>query len=284
MAIDGVLGIIGAGNMGAALARGVIGFQVLPPDHILVIDINSEKTAVLAEDLGVCVAPSSAELLAGSDVVVLAVKPQFMAAMLEEIAPHVRPENLIISIAAGIPAAMIEKALGGEPRVVRVMPNTPLMCGYGAAGAARGRFAGDADMQAALDIFRAVGVAVEVDESQINAVTGLSGSGPAYVFRLMEALKAAGEQAGLSPEVADVLSRQTVLGAAMMVDQTKQEPAELRRQVTSPNGTTEAGLKVLDDGGFMDLIARTVLRATERGDELAKLAELHKPSGKEEMR
>ena len=267
------LGLIGAGNMGGALLRGVAAAGLVAPDSIWVADAAEGKAAALAEELGAHAAASNAEVLSATETIILAVKPQNVAELLAEIAPGARPEHLFISIAAGIPIAMMQKTLGPAARIVRVMPNTPSMLGHGAAGAARGPAATSADLKRTLAIFQAVGVAVEVDESQINAVTGLSGSGPAYVFYLIEALTAAGWQAGLAPDVADQLSRQTVLGAAVMAQETGQDPAELRRQVTSPGGTTEAGLRILSEADFPGLIARTVARAAERGEELGKLLE-----------
>ncbi|MBN1868566.1 pyrroline-5-carboxylate reductase [Candidatus Sumerlaeota bacterium] len=272
MSENWVLGFIGAGNMGSALIRGVIEAGLLSADRIRIADVDARKTSSLAKHLGVGVAANNTDLLAQADTIVLAVKPQGMIAVLSEIAPGASERHLFVSIAAGVPIRKFEEALGGSARVVRVMPNTPSMIGCGAAGLARGTHATPADMERALSVFRSVGCAVEVEESQLDAVTGLSGSGPAYVFHMIEALTDAGEKAGLSREVATVLTHQTVLGAARMVVETGVEPAELRRRVTSPNGTTEAGLKILSEGGFLDLVGRTVARAAERSRELAKLA------------
>ncbi|HUT26044.1 MAG TPA: pyrroline-5-carboxylate reductase [Sumerlaeia bacterium] len=267
------LGFVGVGNMGAALARGVVQSGLLPPERVWVSDVDPGKTRRLADELKVRVAEGNRDLLARTDTPVLAVKPQGFSDLLDELAPAAESRHLFISIAAGVPVRAITRRLGRDARVVRVMPNTPALIGCGATGVARGGGATDADLQWTLEIFNSVGVAVEVREEQINAVTGLSGSGPAYVFHLVEALTRAGEKAGLAPETAAALTRQTLLGAARMVCESGIDPAELRRRVTSPGGTTEAGLKILADADFLGLIERMVARATERGAELARMAE-----------
>ncbi len=269
----GTIGFLGVGNMGAALARGVINGGLVEARSVTVFDLDSAKVLRLTADLGVQAAASGAELLEKADTVVLAVKPQAMRQTLEELAPHVRADHLFISIAAGIPIALLEGILTRTRRFIRVMPNTPAMVGLGAAGVAAGVGATPFDIESTLAIFASVGLAVQVEEHQIDAVTGLSGSGPAYVFHLMEALAAAGQANGLAPDVAEKLALQTVLGAGVMARETGVAFAELRRQVTSPKGTTEAGLNALADGGFVDLIERAVTRATERGRELGKLFE-----------
>lgn len=265
------LGLIGAGNMGSALIRGVIESNLLSPANISIYDIDTAKTANLAQELKVKVAPSPADLLKQADTIIFASKPQDIHKVLDAIAPQVGPAHLFISIAAGIPLKVIAGRLGPAARLIRVMPNTPAMIGCGATGVARGAAATDADAQRALAIFGSFGLAVEVDESLLDAVTGLSGSGPAYVFYMIEALAAAGEKAGLSPDIAAALTRQTVLGAARMVIETGTNPAELRRRVTSPNGTTEAGLRVMREADFPGIIERTVAAATERGRELGRM-------------
>ncbi|MFP4580030.1 MAG: pyrroline-5-carboxylate reductase [Candidatus Sumerlaeia bacterium] len=268
---DWKLGLIGCGNMGSALLAGVVKAGVVSTDCVGLTDVDAAKASALAADLGAKQCVSNGELLEFADVVILAVKPQVMGDVLAELASSVREKHLFISIAAGIPLSMIEGKLGGDVRAIRVMPNTPALLGCGASGLAKGRLATDADMQRAIDIFQAVGVAVEVDEDQINAVTGLSGSGPAYVFRMAEVLVRAGEKAGLDAAASLMLARQTILGAARMMTETTDSPEELRRKVTSPGGTTEAGLKVMDEGGFAELIEKVVIRARDRGDELGKM-------------
>ena len=264
------LGLIGAGNMGTALLAGVVKAGLVAASDVFVTDVDSGRARSLAESVGGRAVDSNTALLEAADTIILAVKPQVIGDVLGEIAPVASARHLFISIAAGIPIGLITGALGDDARVVRVMPNTPSLLGCGAAGLASGGGATPEDMQRALDIFGAVGIAVEVEESQINAVTGLSGSGPAYVFRMVEAMVEAGVSVGLSREAAEQLTLQTVLGAARMVVETDVDPAELRRRVTSPGGTTEAGLAVMEEAGFADIVGRTVARATERGEELGR--------------
>jgi pyrroline-5-carboxylate reductase len=264
------LGLIGCGNMGSALIRGAVKSGLLDGRRVVPHDVENEKARHLAAEIGARHADTIGDLMDRADTIVLATKPQGMEAVLGEIAPRATAGHLFISIAAGIPLSMMEKRLGDGARVIRVMPNTPALLGCGAAGLARGNHARNADMDRAMDIFQSVGVAVEVPESRMDAVTGLSGSGPAYVFRLAEALARAGEKAGLPAEAALLLTKQTILGAARMMMETSDPPAELRRKVTSPGGTTEAGLRVMEDSGFEEIMERVVLRATERGAELGR--------------
>ncbi|HBF35486.1 TPA: pyrroline-5-carboxylate reductase [Candidatus Sumerlaeota bacterium] len=264
------LGLIGCGNMGGALVRGVIKSGLLSPERVRVTDVDAAKAKAFAEELGVMALGNNTDIATQSDVVIFAAKPQNMAELLGELA-SVTAQPLYISIAAGISLMWMESRLGADARVVRVMPNTPAMIGCGAAGAARGKNVSDADMALTLDIFCAVGDALEVPESKINAVTGLSGSGPAYVFRMIEVMAKAGEKVGLEPAAALKLTLRTVLGAARMAVETGVAPAELRRRVTSPKGTTEAGLKAMEDGGFEELMEQAVSAATVRSEELGKL-------------
>ncbi len=265
------LGFIGAGNMGAALMRGACKTAIVNPGDLWIYDPDTAKTGELSTELSIRVAESGQQVLEKADNVILAVKPQIISDVLAALHSGVRPGQLFISIAAGIPCSLIEDALGPDAIVVRTMPNTPAMLSLGATAIAPGSRANAEHIATAKAIFDSVGVAVEVEESQINAVTGLSGSGPAYVFRMVEALTRAGVAAGLSPEVSDKLARQTVLGAATMAANPDADPADLRRRVTSPGGTTEAGLQVMDEADFMLLIQNVVIRARDRGQELGKV-------------
>ncbi len=266
----GTIGFLGVGNMGAALARGVINGGLVEARSVTVFDLDSAKVLRLTADLGVQAAASGAELLEKADTVVLAVKPQAMRQTLEELAPHVRADHLFISIAAGIPIALLEGILTRTQRFIRVMPNTPAMVGLGAAGVAAGVGATPFDIESTLAIFSSVGLAVQVEEHQIDAVTGLSGSGPAYVFHLMEALAAAGQANGWRRRGEKLASRRCWEGCHG--GETGVAFAELRvRSFTQ--GFHEAGSEPLADGGFVDLIERAVTRATERGRYLGKLFE-----------
>lgn len=265
------LGLIGCGNMGSALVSGVTQSSLIDADRIWVFDVDKNKTALIHDRKPVHIADSNADLLDKADTIVLAVKPQVMQNVLEEIRPNATPEHLFISVAAGVPIRMYERFLGPEIRIVRTMPNIPCLISRGATAVTAGRFARQGDLQRVLEIFNSIGLAYEVEEKHMDAVTGLSGTGPAYIFHLVEALTAAGSKLGLAPAVATALSYQTVLGAAHMIAETGLDPAELRRRVTSPNGTTEAALKVLSEADFMGLIERTVFRAAERSEELGRV-------------
>jgi len=264
------LGFIGGGNMATALIRGMLAAKLATPEQILVADIDAAKTSKLVAAHGIVATPDNLELVKRSDVVLLAVKPQNMNAVLAQIAPAVRDGQCFISIAAGAILSRLEGVLGPHARVIRVMPNTPALIGCGAAGIARGHAATDDDVVLARAIFEAVGLAVVLDEKHLDAVTAVSGSGPAYVFLFVEALLEAAEWVGLEREVAQALVRQTVLGAARMVNETGQTPAQLREAVTSPGGTTAAALTVLREGGFDDLLVRAVQAAKARSIELGK--------------
>jgi pyrroline-5-carboxylate reductase len=264
------IGFIGAGNMGAALIRGVLDAHITSPQRVWAADVAAEKLSALKDDLHIQITESNPEILKHCNVVVLAVKPQNMGDVLSEIASTARADHLFISIAAGIPTARIETALGSKPRVVRVMPNTPALIKCGASALARGRYATEDDLTFAVRMFQAVGVAVTLDESLLDLVTGLTGSGPAYIFLMIESLIKAGIELGLKQEDADQLVKQMVLGAARMASELPQTPAQLREAVTSPGGTTFAGLQVLDKAKFRDVISAAVKRATERAKELAQ--------------
>jgi len=264
------LGFIGAGNMATALIRGMLEARLAAPEQIAVSDIDGSKTEALVAAHGVSAAPSNLELVEQSDLVILAVKPQNMGQVLQEIAPAAGPERCFISVAAGVPLARIEGALGEKARVIRVMPNTPALIGAGAAAIAKGRNATKHDVALARAIFEAVGIAVVLEEKHLDAVTAVSGSGPAYLFYFVEALIHSAKQVGLDEGTAEALVKQTVLGAARMVAELDQTPAQMREAVTSPGGTTEAALKVMREGGFAEIVLRAVEAATARSIELGK--------------
>jgi len=276
------IGFLGAGNMGEALARGILKAQLAQPGQLLLNDVAPARMEQLSRDLGCVGVATSRDLVSAADVIVFAVKPQNMPLLLKELAdePAVRerlPKKVFITICAGITTATIEAGLrGGDtglpvPRVVRVMPNTPALLGEGAAGVAPGAASTEADLYLTLSLLRAVGTAEEVTEEQMDAVTALSGSGPAYVFYLIEAMQKAGAEQGLPADVARRLTLQTVLGAARMASEQSDTPtSELRHRVTSPNGTTAAGLAVLDRHNFVGLVGDCIAAATARGRELGK--------------
>ncbi len=261
------IGIIGSGAMGSALAQGLLDAGVAK-DRVRMSDVDAERLADASARLGVESAPSNAALVEMSDVVVLAVKPGDVAAVLENAASA---SPLWISIAAGVPIAALLRPLPDGARAVRAMPNTPALVGRGATAFVASEGASEADRALANAIFAAVGEVWEAaSESQLDAVTGLSGSGPAYVFVLLEALADAGVRQGLPRQAAQLLATQTVLGAAELALKTGGSPAALKDQVTSPGGTTIAGLAALEAGGLRAAIHEAVAAATARSQELGK--------------
>ncbi len=272
MALDLSVGFIGAGNVAEALLRGLLGANVSTPDRCSVANkSNDDRLARLAR-LGVRTTRDKAQVMKDSEIVVLAVKPQDMAQALGEIAPHVSGRHLVITVAAGVTTQMIEGHLGHTP-VVRAMPNTGSAVGASATALCLGRWADEHHLGIARAVFEAVGQVVVVPEPLFDLVTGLSGTGPAYVYHLAEALVEAGVRGGLSRELALALVAQTVLGAGRMLIESDEDPAVLRQRVTSPNGTTMAAMRILEDAGFHAAVIRAVERATQRARELRAAAE-----------
>ncbi len=265
------IGFLGAGAMGEALVTGVLAAGV-PAERLRAADPDPRRCERLAREHGIACCAANAEVVRESDVVVLAVKPGLVAAVLAELAglgADVLRRPLWVSIAAGVPLATIEGALPAGARAVRAMPNTPALVGAGATAFVAGAAAGPADRDVARALFESVGVVWEASaESQLDAVTGLSGSGPAYVFVLLEALADAGVRMGLPRDAAATLATQTVLGAARLAQVSGRHPASLKDQVTSPGGTTIAGLERLEAGGFRAAIHEAVAAATRRSREL----------------
>jgi len=259
--------LVGAGKMGVALARGWLDAG-LPPTNLLVVDPAPGQGALdLAEDFGLTLISSAQGLQ--PNVLVLAVKPQIIDDVLETLAPVIGPNTLALSIAAGIDIARLSRGLG-MGRVVRTMPNTPAQIGKGITGAVAGPDVSAGDRDAASALLSAAGPVVWFDdERQLDVVTAISGSGPAYVFHLVEALAAAGKKMGLSDANAELLARQTVIGSAALLEADPAPPAVLRANVTSPNGTTAAGLAVLMEG-LTPLIEQTTEAARRRSEELGR--------------
>lgn len=263
------LGFLGGGQMATALARGAIAAQILTADLLDFCEPNDGQRQKLLQTFGECqVTESANSLFNACPRVILAVKPQILRDIVGSIRPLVQSEHLIISILAGVQLDTLCDWLGTE-RVIRVMPNTPCQVLSGASGMTAGRGATDDDIQWAEKLMRSVGVCVPVTDQQLHAVTGLSGSGPAYVLTLIESLCDAGVAAGLPRETSMTLALQTVLGTAKMLEETKLHPAILREQVTSPAGTTMAGLRSLERHNFRSAIIEAVLAATHRSQELS---------------
>jgi len=263
------MAIIGGGKMGSILARGMITRKILSAQNITVTDIDPARLADLRSSLKVQVTADNKKAVRDADIIILAVKPQSFPETLKGIRPVAAKSKLFISIAAGVTTDFIEKTLTKSPRVLRVMPNVNALADESAAAVARGRFAKKDDAQYALTILNAVGLAVEVDEKLMDAVTGLSGSGPAYCFLIIEALTDAGVQLGLARELAEKLAAQTMLGSARLCLQGKLHPAQLKNMVTSPGGTTAAGLKVLEEGKIRATLIAAVEAAAKKAKELA---------------
>ena len=266
------VGFVGAGNMGEALVRGLLEASLVAPDQILVADVRRDHLDALAARHGIAARDGNAALVRDVDVVVLAVKPQTMTAVLAEIAPAVTDRHLLGSIAAGVSTAAIRAGLGRDARIIRVMPNTPALVLAGAPPLARARGLEADDLATAEEIFAAVGRVVVVDEDLMDAVTGLSGSGPAYVAIVVESLADGGVKMGLDRATAMTLATSTVLGAARLLAETGMHPGALKDMVSSPGGTTIAGISALEEGGVRATFMRAVERATLRSRELGRAA------------
>jgi pyrroline-5-carboxylate reductase len=265
------LGLIGAGNMAGALVKGLLATRRYRARDVWASDSEARQLRRIRRQFGIEAAPDNPTLVRDSAVVVLAVKPQVMDAVLAEIRPAVTRRQLFISIAAGITLARLEQALGPQARVVRVMPNTPALVGAGMSVAVRGRRATAPDAQLVAALFGGVGEVVQVkDEALMDAVTGLSGSGPAYVYRFAEGMIAGALAEGLDERLARRLTYQTIRGAALMLQETGRSPEELRTMVTSPGGTTLAGLQALEEAGFASGVAGAITAATRRSRELGR--------------
>jgi len=261
---------LGVGAMGGALSRGVISAGFLPAEDIIAYDPDPARLRELGASTGCRTALAAAEAVKQADAMVICVKPAVIGALLDEIAPAVRPEQLVISIAAGVRVASIESALPKGVPVVRVMPNTPAMVGEGMAAIAPSHQVSAQQRDFALGLMQSVGEAVVVDEKLMDAVTGLSGSGPAFVYIIIEALSDAGVSVGLPRDISTKLAAQTVLGSAKMVMQTGRHTGQLKDQVTSPGGTTIAGCAELERGGLRAALYNAVQAATRKSAELGK--------------
>jgi pyrroline-5-carboxylate reductase len=272
------LGFIGGGNMAEALIKGLVSFT--GAKNIFVSEPSESKRDALHAAYKIKVTTDNHDLTKKCDIIILAVKPQILKEVLADIGPLVNSDKLVISVAAGVPISIIEDALRGDTAnkfsVIRTMPNTPALVQEGVTSITPGEHVTKADMKIAHRVFQAVGTTVDVEESHIDAVTGLSGSGPAYIFMLLESLSDAGVKMGLSREVANTLTVQTVLGAAKLARESGRHPGELKDMVTSPAGTTIAGLHALEKGGLRTTMMNAVEAATERSRELGRIALIKK--------
>lgn len=272
MLTDKKICFIGTGNMGSALVDGLISSKASNPENIICTDIREDKLAALREKWGIGTSTSNIDAIKASEIIIYAVKPQIMAAVLKETAEVLNMSKVVISIAAGVPLAAIESRLKKKLRLIRVMPNIPVAVKQGASAIAAGNNATEKDIQMAKAIFDSVGESVFIEENILmDAITGLSGSGPAYIFTIVDALADAGVKMGLSRRVAQFLSIQTVLGSAQLLKETQEHPGQAKDRVTSPGGTAIAGLNTLEKGGLRTTLINAVEAASIRSKELGEL-------------
>ncbi len=270
MATPFKIGFLGAGKMAAALAKGLVNARLVTARQLFAADPFDAARAYFSAQTGAKAVASNLEVAKAAPVLLLATKPDQVAGVLAEISGAFTQNHLLISIAAGVPLAKLEAALPAGARVIRVMPNTPALVGAGAAGFALGKNATAADGELAKKLLSAVGLAVQVKESLLDAVTGLSGSGPAYVYQFIEALSDGGVAAGLPRDIATRLAAQTVWGGAKMVLETGQHPGALKDQVASPGGTTIEGLHELEKGKLRATVMSAVRAAADKSKKLGQ--------------
>ena len=264
------LAIIGAGNMAEAIARGILRAKLFSASEMIASDVSDARRALFQDGLGVRAVPDNATAVREATTILLSVKPQQMQPVLSEIGRHASSDALFVSIAAGVSCASIERNLGAERhwRIVRTMPNTPMLVGEGMVALSPGRHATEQDVAHARRIFESAATVIELPEDKLDAVTALSGSGPAYFFFLVEQMILAGVELGLTREQAHTLATRTALGSARMLTTSPDAPEELRRKVTSPNGTTQAAIETMRSHGVPDGIVAGIIRAAARSREL----------------
>ncbi|MFX1275145.1 MAG: pyrroline-5-carboxylate reductase [Promethearchaeota archaeon] len=262
------IGLIGIGNMGTALLTGVLNSEIEKNDKIIIYDVNQKLLDEKAKEFNVGKAKNNAELVKESKYIILAIKPQVIGSVLEEIAPLINENHVVISIAAGVTIKNIQKIIGKNVGITRVMPNTPALVGEGASVIATNGFIKNNDLEYVKNIFTAVGIVFVMDEKYMDAVTGLSGSGPAYIFIIIEALSDGGVKMGLPRDIALKLAAQTVLGSAKMYLKTEKHPGTLKDMVTSPGGTTIAALHELEKGKLRSTLISAVETATLKSKSL----------------
>jgi len=266
------IAVIGGGNMGEALAGGLVSAGYTSKDRIILAEPLSDRRKYL-NSKGFETVAEGPEAVVGSVSVLFAVKPQDLGVVLGQLKKKVTTDHLLVSVVAGAPTSRYTEAFGDSFRIIRVMPNTPALVGSGAAGVCAGGSATREDLSAVLTMLESVGCAVEIPESLMDAVTGLSGSGPAYVFQFIEALADGGVRAGLPRDKALLLAAQTVMGSAQMVLELNEHPARLKDLVASPGGTTIAGLHALEVGGLRAAVINAVVAAADRSKEMGKIKE-----------
>lgn len=270
MTLRGKIGFLGAGNMAEAMIKGLLRAGTARPEQIIATARRAERREELRGTYAIAVTADNLAAASEADVVVLSVKPQAMNTLLSVVAAAIDHRKLVISVAAGVPIGSLQRKLGAGARIVRAMPNTPALVGAGACALSGGEHATAEDLEVASGIFDAVGTTTVLDENLLDAVTGLSGSGPAYIFLVIEALSDAGVKVGLPRYTALALAAQTVFGSAKLLIETKAHPGHLKDQVTSPGGTAIAGLHTLEAGGLRTTLIDAVEAATRRARELGE--------------
>ncbi len=268
---DKKIGIIGTGNMGESLISGLIYARSSVPKNIICSDVRKDKLKSVQDAYGVVTTTSNIDVVKASEIVIYAIKPQIMASILRETAVHLDMSKVIISIAAGVPLAAIESCLNKDLHLIRVMPNIAASVKEGAAAIAPGKHASKGDLKLAKAIFDSVGKSIIIEEEFMDAITGLSGNGPAYIFLIVDALADAGVKMGLSREDALLLSAQSVLGAAKLLLETGEHPGRLKDKVTSPGGTAIAALHTIEEGGLRTTLINAVEVGTNRSKELGEM-------------
>jgi len=262
------LAVLGAGKMGGTLLRAFLDQKLVSPSHVTATVRHAERAEALAKKLGVSVTTDNRVAVRGADVVLLAVKPPQVVEVLDEIRGDLKPDALLVSVAASVPTRVIEQRLLDKTAVVRAMPNTPAAVGSGMTGLCSGSRATPKHLELAKAMFEAVGRAIVVDEKHMDAVTGLSASGPAFVYIILESLAEGGVKVGLPRDVATLLAAQTMLGAAKTVLETGEHPAQLKDGVTTPAGCTIDGIMEMEDGKIRSTLIKAIVKATERAKEL----------------
>jgi pyrroline-5-carboxylate reductase len=263
------IAVLGAGKMGGILVQAFLRSGLFPNDHVAATVAHDARARALSSQFGISITTDNLKAAQDADVILLGVKPQQMNDVVRGIAPSLSPDKLLISFAASVKTGAIEEAAGRQLAVIRAMPNTPAMLGAGITAICRGKFVSDEQLALSERIFATVGRTVVVDEKHMDAVTGLSGSGPAFLYIIIEALAEAGVNVGLPRDIATQLAAQTTFGAAKMVLETGSHPALLKDEVTTPAGCTVEGILELEEGGLRVTLIKAVKRATERARELA---------------
>jgi pyrroline-5-carboxylate reductase len=265
---DKKLAVLGTGKLGGILLRAYLKQELFSPKRVTATVKHAEKAAAMAKELGVSVTTENRTAVLGADIVLIGVKPQVVGDVLKEIAPELNEKTLVISVAASVPTSYIEQRLNGKVPVVRAMPNTPASVGCGMTGICRGAHAGEEHLEMARAMFNAVGRTVVVDEKNMDAVTGLSASGPAFAYIILESLAEAGVKVGLPRDISTLLAAQTMKGAASVVLETGDHPALLKDAVTTPAGCTIDGIMELEEGKLRVTLIKAVVKATSRAGEL----------------